>query len=174
MGACMCGRAETRDRPLPDQCRMKALISPSLWGWIGQQFDSCYRAFQSRHSLRAHSKMGDGLAFSNDRSVNGCVNKRFKSDVCDSLIEPKIRGSFEINNRGNSAADCGQGNLGDWRRHCGFIWHDGVPWLWESSKECWLPVTESSRADEYADLQSRLAPKPQARRPYQTSPKPIR
>jgi hypothetical protein len=95
-------------------------------------------ALFSLASLRAHSEMGDGLAFSNDRSVNGGVNKRFKSDVCDSLIESKIRGSFEIDKGGNSAADFRQGNLGDWRRHCGFVGHDGVPWLWESSEECWF------------------------------------
>jgi hypothetical protein len=64
---------------------MKALISPPLWGWIGQQLYSCYRAFESRHPLRAHSKMSDGLAFSNDRSVNGSVNKGMRSQKMERL-----------------------------------------------------------------------------------------
>jgi hypothetical protein len=57
-------------------------------------------------------------------------------------------------NRRNSP--CDTWNVLD-NKFCGFVGHDGIPWLWEASQSCWLPVTESSRAGQYAALQARHA-----------------
>jgi hypothetical protein len=34
---------------------------------------------------------------------------------------------------------------------------DGVPWLWEPSKQDWRPITETKYAERYAAMQKRAS-----------------
>jgi hypothetical protein len=48
-------------------------------------------------------------------------------------------GSLSAGNRRNLTGDAG--NVLD-NRFLGFVGHDGLPWLWEESRSCWLPATK--------------------------------
>ena len=84
------------------------------------------------------------------------VDHRLKGDVGDARVEPVIRSCVEIYDRRKCATHWGE--LREIRSGLGFIGHDGNPWVWEASKECWLPIMESSRADAYASAKTCAPP----------------
>jgi hypothetical protein len=136
--------------------KMENLIGSALWGWIGQQFNSFYCFFKGAHGLTAHAQVSNHNTFRDNIVINRGVSERFQRDVCHSPLESKIWGSVEVNERSYGASNLSQGDYGDWRGFVGFVGRGGVPWLWEADKQCWLPVTESSRVAEYAALKDGL------------------
>jgi hypothetical protein len=104
---------------------------------------------------------------SNDSSVDNRHSCRvraeipvcFQSDLSNSVQHSEEGRVIEENKWSVCARQSGQaasnaGNCFNGLGSCGFVGHDGVPWLWEAEQECWLPATKSSRAKAYAALQS--------------------
>lgn len=138
-----------------------ALVRRAFRFWLGQQYDAVdggAEALQGRDvahqvghqnpveqdSLRAVRSWSD-LSTGLNGDLPYSVQKAEKGSVLE--IEKRCLGAGDC---GNSACDAG--NALDWRRDCGFVGHDGVPWLWEARRGCWLAATESSRAGDYARL----------------------
>ena len=87
----------------------------------------------------------------------------FKRDLSNAAVgQPKEAGAVKVDEGRVGAGDSGNlapsgGNtLGDdWRSRVGFVGHDNLPWLWEPSKQDWVPVTETRHAGAYAAMQKR-------------------
>jgi hypothetical protein len=99
----------------------------------------------------------DGASYGDVPVVVRNVEDGFECHVGDPVKYPEIWYGIKIYNRSVSASGVCQWWEG-WRGRQGFIGHDGIPWLWEASKECWLPVTESSHAAAYAILKNGAPP----------------
>jgi hypothetical protein len=95
-------------------------------------FDGFYIPYKMRDdNTNHHPSFGD-------RSHLGCL----KGDLPNSVQKFRVGGALEID---------------EWRRHIGFVGHDGIPWLYDDDDEDWLPVTKSRRyAFAYAALQKQI------------------
>src|SRR5271165_1282029 len=136
------------------------LIRWAFWLWFGHQQNAIERGAKSSNGGDVAAKVCHDDAIQNDFAIGICTEYPpcFHRDLSDAVQQSVERNVLEINEgsiraayRGNAASNArnrfNDGGL------VGFIGHDGVPWVWEASKGCWLPVTESSRASEYAALQ---------------------
>jgi hypothetical protein len=132
---------------------MNALIRWTFRLWFGHQQDSVKGAAEASNSRDIADKAGNYNSVEKDTfalGITGNLTGYGERNFANAVEEAKEGRVLEINKRGISACNCGNlardaRNIFD-DRFLGFVGHDGVPWLWESSKECGLPVTESSRA----------------------------
>ncbi len=124
----------------------------SFLGWVHKKLHPVDRAFEISQTGSGHSEMRDDLALCDNGIPVADVGEGFKRHADDAVVESKIWGRVEID-YGRHCTPY-QGEWGDLRSGQAFIGHDGNPWVWEASKECWLPITESSRADAYAKMRN--------------------
>jgi hypothetical protein len=124
----------------------------AAWGSLGK-FYARYSRLKARKTALARSKMRHYASFGpNTAGRNRNPNDCLKGNRRDAGRNPERRGLIKVYDWSNRAADLGQCN--DWRIRSGFIGHDGLPWLWEEGRSCWLPVTESSRASRSKEIAS--------------------
>ncbi len=138
---------------------MMGLIRRTFWHWFGHKDDAIQCGAEAFDSQQVSSKMTNDNAIDNRFSIFGSPEQSggLQSDLAYSIEMTIKRSCVEIDKRsiparysGNAALNARNAfnDLGS----IGFVGHDGLPWLWETSKECWLPVTESSYAAAYATL----------------------
>ena len=145
----------------PPRCRPGPLgyqgRSPWLVCWafrlrFGHQQYAVERGPKAFDRLDIASKMSDDDSVI-DRMA-GCVRAKepvgVQSDLCAPIQESVEREHFR--NRQTDRLRFDSGKAASNARDClnrawlvGFVGHDGLPWVWEDSKQCWLPVTELSR-----------------------------
>jgi hypothetical protein len=122
--------------------------------WLREKFNPFNSALEVGETMNAHSQMGgNGSAHSNFTVVVGDVKNNLKGHIGDAVENPEVRDAIEIDHGRISARGIKQWRE-DWRVGQGFIGQDGIPRIWETSKQCWLPLSESSRAGGCATLKS--------------------
>jgi hypothetical protein len=141
------------------------LIRRSFWRRFGHKKDSVKRDSESPYGRQISDQMrnNDMVGKYPAGGRLGDLAGACEGDFADSIDVSVEERALKINEGGVCASDPGNfagcaWNSLHYRRNCGFLGHDGVPWLWEAEKQCWLPVTKSSRATDYAALQARTRP----------------
>jgi hypothetical protein len=131
---------------------MNPLIRRTVRLWFGHQQDSVKCGAEVSNSRDIAHKAGNYNSVDKDTfalGITGNLTGYAERNFANAVEESKEGRVLEINKRGVSACNCGNlacdaRNIFD-DRFFDIVGHDGVPWLWESSKECGLPFTESSR-----------------------------
>jgi hypothetical protein len=141
------------------------LIRQPFWRRFRHEKDSIKGGSKGSYSRQISDQMGDNNVVNENRAAGRLrdMSATRQGDLADSVDMPIEGRVLKINEGSMCASDPGNFASYAWdsfdhRRNVGFLGHDGVPWLWEADKQCWLPVTESSRAADYAALQARTRP----------------
>jgi hypothetical protein len=123
--------------------------------WFGfAKLYALYCRLKARKSYSAGSKVGHYASFgANPAGRDRNINDSLKGNSNDAARVSESGGLVKVYDWSSRAADLRQ--WGDWRVRSGFIGHDGLPWFWEESRSCWVPVTESSHAGAYAASRAR-------------------
>lgn len=146
--------------------KLKNSIRRAFWRWFGHQKNVVDGGAQAPQSGQVASKMrNDNTVYGNPAIGAGCDQPvGFQSNLANSIEQPNGAGVFKVKEGRVSAGDGGDltrvsGNIlgDDWRSHCGFIGHDGLPWLFDDDAQDWLPVTQTKWAGRYAAMQKRAS-----------------
>ncbi len=138
---------------------MKNSIRRAFRRWFGRGKDAVDGGAQAYQSRQIASQMRDDGAVRDKPTAwaDRHQSAGLQGDLADSVEQPKGAGVFKVDEWRAAAGDAGNltrigGNVlgDDWRRYCGFVGQDNVPWLWDDDKQDWRPVTETRFAARYA------------------------
>ncbi len=141
---------------------MTALLSilRAVRGWRRHQHHTVDGSAQRHESFKITDKARNRALLHKDRSVfsrTDLLGHR-EGNFSNPIYQSEVGRAFEIDDRGIRANDRANrsgallNNVDS--RLAGFVGHDHVPWIWDDRKQCLVPATESSRAEEYARLQT--------------------
>jgi hypothetical protein len=120
------------------------LVFLTFWDRLNHKLNLFNRILERHHRVDWHPQMSNNYAVANSFVANRHISKSFQGEGRNPSIVAVIAHPIGINERCARASEArnvvglARNDLGDdWRLNCGFIGHDGFPYVRDEKREAW-------------------------------------